>query len=95
MKSLFISILVSVFTTMHICAQENHSMHMNNHSMQMNDTIPHNMNDMKHDAHHMPGMQMSMGNMSHSFSLNVPMSRNGSGTSWSPDAAPMYGQMYH
>ena len=23
------------------------------------------------------------------------MSRNGSGTGWSPDAAPMYGQMYH
>jgi hypothetical protein len=95
MKSLFVSILVSVFTTMHIYAQENHSMHMNNHSMQMNDTMPHEMNNMKHDAHHMPGMQMPMSNMSNSFSLNLPMSRNGSGTSWSPDAAPMYGQMYH
>ena len=40
-------------------------------------------------------MMMPMGNMSHSFSLNLPMTRNGSGTGWSPDAAPMYGQMYH
>jgi hypothetical protein len=48
--------------------------------MNMNDTMP---------------MNMAMGNMSHSFSLNLPMSRDGSGTGWSPDAAPMYGQMYH
>ena len=40
-------------------------------------------------------MNKPMGNMSHSFSLNLPMGRNGSGTGWSPDAAPMYGQMYH
>lgn len=30
-------------------------------------------------------------NMSHSFSLNAPMNRNGSGTSWLPDASAMYG----
>lgn len=28
--------------------------------------------------------------MSHAFSLNLPMNRNGSGTSWLPDASPMY-----
>jgi hypothetical protein len=33
--------------------------------------------------------------MNSSFSLNVPMGRNGSGTSWLPDASPMYGIMYH
>jgi hypothetical protein len=33
--------------------------------------------------------------MNHAFSLNLPMNRNGSGTSWLPDASPMYGQMYH
>lgn len=55
-----------------------------------------NMKDMN-QMHHMNGMNMNMqeGNMSHSFSLNLPMNRNGSGTGWSPDAAPMYGQMYH
>lgn len=38
----------------------------------------------------MPGMAMS-----HAFSLNLPMNRNGSGTAWSPDATPMYGYMVH
>lgn len=33
--------------------------------------------------------------MSHAFSLNLPMSRNASGTSWLPDASPMYGYMIH
>lgn len=28
--------------------------------------------------------------MSHAYSLSLPMSRNGSGTSWQPDASPMY-----
>ncbi len=33
--------------------------------------------------------------MSNAFSLNLPMNRNGSGTGWLPDAAPMYGYMIH
>lgn len=33
--------------------------------------------------------------MSHAFSFNLPMNRNGSGTGWLPDESPMYGQMYH
>jgi hypothetical protein len=33
--------------------------------------------------------------MTHAFSRNLPMNRNGSGTSWLPDASPMYGYMYH
>lgn len=33
--------------------------------------------------------------MSHSYSRNLPMSRNGSGTGWLPDASPMYGYMIH
>ncbi|CAN5630953.1 hypothetical protein BH23BAC1_BH23BAC1_42370 [soil metagenome] len=33
--------------------------------------------------------------MPHSFSLNLPMNRNGSGTGWLPDASPMYGYMMH
>ncbi|MFL5746339.1 MAG: hypothetical protein ACJ751_16810 [Niastella sp.] len=33
--------------------------------------------------------------MSHAFSLNLPMNRNGSGTGWLPDASPMYGYMIH
>ena len=33
--------------------------------------------------------------MSHAFSLSLPMTRNGSGTSWLPDATPMYALMQH
>jgi hypothetical protein len=33
--------------------------------------------------------------MSHAFSLNLPMNRNGSGTGWLPDSTPMYGYMMH
>ncbi len=35
------------------------------------------------------------GSMSHAFSLHLPMTRNGSGTGWLPDASPMYGVMKH
>lgn len=68
------------------------------------DTVPqdhggHNHGNQSAD-HHQEGMQMgehdhmSM-NMSHAFSLTLPMTRNGSGTSWSPDNSPMYGYMFH
>lgn len=40
------------------------------------------------------GMDMHM-SMPSAFSLNLPMNRNGSGTSWLPDATPMYGYMVH
>jgi hypothetical protein len=44
----------------------------------------------------MPGMQMdSMPAMTHSFSLHLPMNRNGSGTGWLPDATPLYAYMKH
>ena len=33
--------------------------------------------------------------MSHAFSLNLPMNRNGSGTGWLPDNSPMFGYMMH
>lgn len=54
----------------------------------------------KDTAHHqMEDMNMNMGHrmdeMSHAFSLNLPMNRNGSGTGWLPDASPVYGHMYH
>lgn len=62
-----------------------HNMNMDHYNMNMN-------MDMNKNDH----MDMSsMGNMSHSFSLHLPMSRNGSGTGWLPDASPMYGYMYH
>lgn len=38
---------------------------------------------------------MDMPPMSHALSLNLPMTRNGSGTAWLPDSTPMYGYMIH
>ncbi|GAB3881834.1 hypothetical protein [Spirosoma agri] len=37
----------------------------------------------------------SMPGMTHSLSRNLPMNRNGSGTSWHPDNTPMYAYMTH
>ena len=35
------------------------------------------------------------GSMAHAFSRDLPMNRNGSGTSWLPDETPMYAWMRH
>src|SRR5205085_1675617 len=62
-------------------------------TMQSSDT-------MKMDHMNMQGMEMNKpmqhgASMSHAYSLNLPMNRNGSGTGWLPDASPMYGYMFH
>ena len=54
------------------------------------DTSMHDMHKMQ-DSMEMP----SDVPMSHAFSLNLPMNRNGSGTGWLPDTSPMYGYMFH
>src|SRR5690606_4983323 len=72
-------------------AQHEHHMPVKEDSGKMeikNDTTP-------PGQHHNMQRAHDMGNMSYAFSLNLPMSRNGSGTGWLPDASPMYGAMYH
>jgi hypothetical protein len=62
----------------------------------------HNMKDMDMDepdttamsGNHKMSMS-SMSSMSSALSPNLPMNRNGSGTSWLPDASAMYGYMAH
>ncbi|MBC8111861.1 MAG: hypothetical protein H7Y04_12440 [Verrucomicrobia bacterium] len=52
----------------------------------------------QHEHHDMATMAMPMDSvpvMSHSFSKNLPMNRNGSGTAWLPDATPLYAYMKH
>jgi hypothetical protein len=44
----------------------------------------HTRDTMDHSMHSMRSMP------SHAYSRNLPMSRNGSGTGWNPDASPMY-----
>jgi len=52
-----------------------------------------------HDSHDMNKQDNGTMNeelpMPHSFSLSLPMNRNGSGTGWLPDASPMNGYMLH
>lgn len=50
-----------------------------------------NMKDSSMNGMQMDGTKMDM--MSSSQSKNLPMTRDGSGTSWLPDASPMYGIM--
>jgi hypothetical protein len=55
----------------------------------------------QHEGHQMRAMKSDTSShsmdstmvMSHSFSRNLPMNRNGSGTSWMPDATPIYAYM--
>ncbi len=64
--------------------QENSEMDHAGHEM-----TPDSSRHAGHDMHNMPGMDMT-----HAFSRNLPMTRNGSGTSWNPDATPMYAYMF-
>ena len=51
--------------------------------------------DMGHDHDEMEGHGHHQMSMSHAFSKNLPMTRNGSGTSWLPDNSPVFGYMFH
>ncbi len=84
---LFLAVLLVSLNTY---SQHEHHMPVADDTAQMKtitDTTP------SHEHQHMP--ERDMGNMSHAFSLHLPMNRNGSGTGWLPDASPMYGVMYH
>jgi len=73
---------------------KNKKMNMDSMNMkQMKDTMPMKDSMHMHDMHMHHDMMMP--GMNHSFSLSLPMERNGSGTSWSPDNNPMYMIMAH
>lgn len=82
-------------------AQHEHHMPAKDTVMPRQDTTKRNgiLSDSMHDHHQMTmqgneniGMNS---NMSHAYSRNLPMTRNGSGTSWLPDNSPMYAYMFH
>ncbi len=84
MKRFFIAatfVALSFFSFAQTLKADTNSMNMDMDTMKMMDNDTMKMNDM-------PGM-------SHSFSLSLPMTRNGSGTSWSADNDPMYMIMVH
>ena len=87
-KTLFVVILGVLSTS--IFSQHEHHM-MADTTTKKKDTVPMNkdmgnmkMTTMDHSMHMMHSMP------SHAYSRNLPMSRNGSGTGWNPDASPMY-----
>lgn len=60
------------------------------------DTVSHEKHEMKSPDHaQMDHTEHGSSPMTHSFSLSLPMTRNGSGTGWQPDATPMYAYMRH
>src|SRR5688572_11659610 len=93
MKSTFI-LAGMLFMAIRITAQHQYNMPMpGTKKKEVKDTVkmkPDGM-DMSIPAHK-PG-QDTMPVMSHSYSLNLPMNRNSSGTAWQPDATSMYGYM--
>jgi len=95
MKRIFgiISFAVAVASNANAQDEHHHIADTIQPAMQMTDTMQmdhmnmHEMDSGKPMNHHM--------NMSNAYSLHLPMSRNGSGTGWLPDASPMYGYMFH
>lgn len=77
-------ILIALLGTLRVSAQHEHHQHNVDTTKSANPVKPDS--SMHHEDHN---------NMSHAFSLNLPMNRNGSGTGWLPDSTPMYGYMIH
>jgi hypothetical protein len=89
MKLLNIAIAVLLVSIQQLFAQHEH------HQPAKRDSVGHStMHDHANRQAHQP-MDSMGAPMSHAYSLNLPMNRNGSGTGWLPDASPMYGYMLH
>ena len=85
-----------IATALPVFAQHEHHMEPakdsskhQSHKTEGHDMKNHDMKNEHHDGD-MKGMHMT-----HNFSLSLPMTRNGSGTGWQPDATPMYAYMKH
>ena len=97
MKRLVVLSAVMLFVLGAMAQQGGHNM-QHNHEDMMQDTsskatIPAHNHTMHGDT-----MQTAMHahhEMYSAYSLNLPMNRNGSGTSWQPDESPMYMYMVH
>jgi len=82
MKKIILSIIISLFFTTAFAQKMPMKKDTSMKGMDMD--------DMKMDS----GSMMSM-KMNSQYSLDVPMNRDGSGTSWVPDETPMYAYMIH
>ena len=87
----YILIAVALISVQGVLAQHEQ------HNQQQPDTKKDEKRKMDHKDHGnmTDHKDSSMVPMSHAYSLNLPMNRNGSGTGWLPDSSPMYGYMLH
>ncbi|OOQ60603.1 hypothetical protein [Mucilaginibacter pedocola] len=92
MKKYILFIALSLFVITAGAQDMNHMQHMQ-HDTAAKKPMQHDhaamMRNMQHDTTHKMGMMTSQ------FSLDLPMNRDGSGTSWVPDETPMYMYMIH
>lgn len=85
MKKYVFLLLITLLAVVSHAQHDHHSQKSDSLAMRkIVDSVKH------HNGHTDPATPMS-----HAFSLHLPMSRNGSGTGWLPDASPMYGKMFH
>lgn len=83
MKSNYL-LLVFLLLTVHVLKSQHKASHRKNKK------------DSTDIIHHIDPPEFNHGYIlpiTHSFSLNLPITRNGSGTGWLPDSSPMYGYM--
>ena len=90
MKKLYL--LIAAVAVYYLPAMAQHKHHMKHDSSRNAPPVSDTMSMPVMDMH---GMDIGDNEMSHSFSKNLPMNRNGSGSGWLPDASPMYGYMFH
>lgn len=87
----------TIFSTNLLAQTEGHQNHQDhqNHDHHKSDTIQNEKPVPKPEATEHHEGHTDGPPMSHAFSQNLSMNRNGSGTGWLPDASPMYGYMIH
>lgn len=94
-KKLIISIFLFLLSLAIFAQHDHHPMPAKPDPKRLKDTLKMQpMQEMPEHNDHKESMNMNIP-MSHAFSLNLPMNRNGSGTGWLPDASPMYAYMIH
>lgn len=91
MKTINLLLLAWLFLMVEPVMAQHGEHHHHQPAAQPTDTSAHT----HHQAENHAAMKMQEMPMSHSFSRNLSMNRNGSGTGWLPDAAPMFGYMIH
>lgn len=92
---ILLTYLTMAAATMLVAQNHHHDHHGHTMDTVKNKTAPQDTAKHDHKQHPKHGKDSTTHGMSHLYSRHLPMSRNGSGTAWLPDATPMYGYMLH